>query len=660
MNRHHPYGGVYDNSTNRRGGSQAGPGPDRSYHHRGGGAPRGRGFGRGRGGHFGNYDGGVPNTAVPNAYDQGPPQGDMGLYNNYDSGSQDPYYQNGSGNYGTGIPSAQFNAQPQSDGYTQSYDGPEGNFDDGGFGMRPQRRNVRRERDDKVHDSIIEERIQRERPCRTLFIRNIKYETNSDDVRRSFEEHGDIKTFFDLIATRGMVFVTYYDIRAAERARDRLQGSEISGRPIDVHYSLPRDDQKQGGDRDKNQQFQGNLIVTLKDSGQVIDDNEVRRKFQQFGDVKSVTSVGDRADQRYVEFYDIRACDEAFDRLRHQGLQDGTMDIVYAWEESEISGPPTQRRENKFDGGRDWDDGGRGGFRGRGRGRGRGGGRGRGSFDDFDRRDDFGRDRDRGRFEDDYSRGGRGGGRGGYGDRFDSRGPLSSDFDSSSGSYSKPLSVPPYNQPPPPYNQPPPSATQYNQPPPSATQYTQPTPPATATQTGAGERLEQARQVQQLLAALKQPQNGTAPPPTMGAQQGPPLSGPPPQSNLGMPPPNPNPYYPPPPLQQPAAPYQPPPVSGANPYAQLPSQTSTPQPGQIHTGMPGLPPNILALLQQSQGQQGQGTAPQQMQPHYGMPPPPPQSMMSPPPMSSMPPGAPQPGTQNYQQLMAILAAQKRS
>ena len=32
----------------------------------------------------------------------------------------------------------------------------------------------RRERDDKVHDSIIEERIQRERPCRTLFIRNIK------------------------------------------------------------------------------------------------------------------------------------------------------------------------------------------------------------------------------------------------------------------------------------------------------------------------------------------------------------------------------------------------------------------------------------------------------------------------------------------------------
>ena len=36
-----------------------------------------------------------------------------------------------------------------------------------------------------------------------------QYETDSDDVRRKFEEHGEIKTFFDLIANRGMVFVTY-------------------------------------------------------------------------------------------------------------------------------------------------------------------------------------------------------------------------------------------------------------------------------------------------------------------------------------------------------------------------------------------------------------------------------------------------------------------
>ncbi|KIK30054.1 hypothetical protein PISMIDRAFT_382956 [Pisolithus microcarpus 441] len=342
MNRHHPYGaGNYEGASYRRGGSSGGPGPDRSYPHRGG--PRGRGYGRGRGG--GYHHTGYDSSHTTNTYDQAPPQSDANPYNNYDAPLQDAFYQNGTGSYGGGPPS-QFSAPDPSDGYIQGYgnyeDGTDNNYDDGGSGMRP-RRNVRRERDDKVHDSIIEERIQRERPCRTLFIRNIKYETNSEDVRRSFEEHGAIKTFFDLIATRGMVFVTYYDLRAAERARERLQGSEISGRPIDVHYSLPRDDPKQGIDREKNQQFQGFLIVTLKDSRQPIDHNEVRRKFQQFGDVKSVSSIDDRTDQCYVEYYDMRSCEEAFDRLRHQGLQDGSMDIVFAWEESEVTGPTPQR-----------------------------------------------------------------------------------------------------------------------------------------------------------------------------------------------------------------------------------------------------------------------------------------------------------------------------
>jgi len=47
-------------------------------------------------------------------------------------------------------------------------------FSDGKRGAGTGGRPPRREPDDKVHDSLIEERLQRERPCRTLFIRNIK------------------------------------------------------------------------------------------------------------------------------------------------------------------------------------------------------------------------------------------------------------------------------------------------------------------------------------------------------------------------------------------------------------------------------------------------------------------------------------------------------
>lgn len=83
---------------------------------------------------------------------------------------------------------------------------------------------------------MIEARVQRERPCRTLFIRNIavslpclarrlledersetisaQYDASSQEMRRQFDDFGEIKTFFDLVAKRGMVFVTFVRLSA--------------------------------------------------------------------------------------------------------------------------------------------------------------------------------------------------------------------------------------------------------------------------------------------------------------------------------------------------------------------------------------------------------------------------------------------------------------
>jgi transcription initiation factor TFIID subunit 15 len=490
--------------------------------------------------------------------------------------------------------------------------------------------------EEKVADAVIEERIGRERPCRTLFIRNIKYETNSDDVYRRFASHGDIKTFFDLISNRGMVFVTYYDIRHAERARENLQGSEISGRPIDVHYSLPRDDHVKGIDRERNQQMQGTMQITLRESrsGAPLDDNEVRRKFTSFGDIKSI-SPGDQPDSRFVEYYDMRSCDQAFETLRYKPFQDGILDLVYSWDEPPappntrpgFREPPEDVRAHK---GIERGGGGGGGRAGRGRGgkggRGRGGGGGGGpSYDDDynDRRSggsDYGRGRDhggRGRYEDDFGRS-----RNGYDDRYDNR-----------GSYPGPSSSGP--------------SAGYGglPPPPSGGPSGYGAPPAPPPQSAENDRLEQARKVQQLLAALKQPQNPPAAPGTPGP------SVPPPPAMQGYPPNMPPPpaagqpsYYPPAPAGyqggQPAAPPPGGPVSyPAPPIASPPPGVAVPGP-PANMGGVTLPPNITALLQQMGGPQGQ-------QPPYGA---------APPPAGGAPPNMSQPG---FQQLMSYLSQPKQ-
>lgn len=62
-------------------------------------------------------------------------------------------------------------------------------YSQGGFGDHPPPKRPMR-RDDKVHDSLIEERIGRERPCRTLFIRNIKVNSSFGETRPKFPLQG--------------------------------------------------------------------------------------------------------------------------------------------------------------------------------------------------------------------------------------------------------------------------------------------------------------------------------------------------------------------------------------------------------------------------------------------------------------------------------------
>ena len=53
---------------------------------------------------------------------------------------------------------------------------------------------------------------ENKKPCRVLFVRNVDYSASQRDVRELFAPFGEIKTIFDLIAKRGLVFVTYVSL----------------------------------------------------------------------------------------------------------------------------------------------------------------------------------------------------------------------------------------------------------------------------------------------------------------------------------------------------------------------------------------------------------------------------------------------------------------
>jgi transcription initiation factor TFIID subunit 15 len=255
---------------------------------------------------------------------------------------------------------------------------------------------------------------------------------------------------------------------------------------------------------------------------------------------------------------------------------------------------------------RDWDGGenyrGRGGGRGRGRGRGRGGH----SNNDWDDRREYGRDREprRGRHEDGH------GGRGGrYDDRYDNRGGYGGP---GYGGSPTPTSFvpPPMSQPPAPSGV---GLTYGNQ-----AGYADPGQP--------DDRLEQARKVQQLLAALKQPSGTSA--------ASPPNASTPPMSSMQVLPSSMPPYPPYPPAPTlPQAPYSSslPPSSA---YTGVPPPT-VPQLPQLPPNAAGLPPNIMALLHTAQHRQGTPT-------QYG---------------AGTSAGPPAQGSPQYQQLLSYLVCE---
>ncbi|ORZ07900.1 hypothetical protein BCR42DRAFT_149644 [Absidia repens] len=193
-----------------------------------------------------------------------------------------------------------------------------------------------------------------EKPCRTLFVRNLKFDTTEDELFSIFGPYGEIKEIFDRISVRGMAFVHYYDLRSAERAMTDSGKIMINGRIVDIHYSLPKDDIRTVKcDATKNQ---GTLLLSLNQSQSSLVDSELYDLFQRFGDVKVIRTPNFKTYsentarwQRLLEFYDSRAAVKAANATHGQSYKNGKWDVTYFWDQ----GPRGGSNSGSGGGGRD-------------------------------------------------------------------------------------------------------------------------------------------------------------------------------------------------------------------------------------------------------------------------------------------------------------------
>ena len=88
--------------------------------------------------------------------------------------------------------------------------------------------------------------------AKKLFVGNLSWGVNSDQLRELFEQFGTVSDAVvleerDTGRSRGFGFVTFDDDAAAEKAIEELHGSDLDGRDMVVNEARPREPRRDNG-----------------------------------------------------------------------------------------------------------------------------------------------------------------------------------------------------------------------------------------------------------------------------------------------------------------------------------------------------------------------------------------------------------------------------
>lgn len=159
--------------------------------------------------------------------------------------------------------------------------------------------------------SITGEHPYGERPSRTLFVRNIDRTVEDSELQAFFKQYGDICTLYTTCKHSGFIMISYYDIRAACGARKALQNKLLRHRRLDVHYSITKENPSE------KYANQGTLLINVDST---VSNDDLLQIFGAYGEIKEIHEAPHRSNQKVIEFYDVRAANEALRALNQSDI----------------------------------------------------------------------------------------------------------------------------------------------------------------------------------------------------------------------------------------------------------------------------------------------------------------------------------------------------
>ena len=159
---------------------------------------------------------------------------------------------------------------------------------------------------------------------RTLFVRNISSNTEDPELIDLFGAYGDIRDMYSACKYRGFVMISFFDERSAMAAMECLQGKSLRRRKMDIHFSIPKENQTDCG------------MLILFNVEQSMPNTVIANLFQAFGEIKSMKSLhiqqtyqSARTTVRMIEYYDERHAAAALKSLNNTELWNRRIKIQF-------------------------------------------------------------------------------------------------------------------------------------------------------------------------------------------------------------------------------------------------------------------------------------------------------------------------------------------
>ena len=159
-------------------------------------------------------------------------------------------------------------------------------------------------------------------PIHTVFIRNLSPRVTDEELARVTGEFGEVSSMFSLAVQRGFAFVTFYDLREAEKCVNGLEGRVIDGQTVHTSFA------HSPSDNAKHDLLTCSTISAVAKEGTQLTNTDISAAFARYGDIKSIEG-GETPNLFTVKYYDLRAAKRAVDDNGNVEIKGERVECVY-------------------------------------------------------------------------------------------------------------------------------------------------------------------------------------------------------------------------------------------------------------------------------------------------------------------------------------------